>query len=171
MTRVFNSTISGPSEAYPLMPQIGQGTDDFQRIGDKVRGKYLYVKGHLMWNASFINAVGVNNYVPPSTCRILILSQKNVKSNLQISTDVDTPHLLKDNVGTGVARAYVGVMRDNLAPINKDLFKVHMDKKVKMRYIYQSSDGTGTGSHVGQPTVYFHAVSRCLPRCILMTRI
>ena len=115
----FNSTISGPSEAYPLMPQIGQGTDDFQRIGDKVRGKYLYVKGHLMWNASFINAVGVNNYVPPSTCRILILSQKNVKSNLQISTDVDTPHLLKDNVGTGVARAYVGVMRDNLAPITR----------------------------------------------------
>lgn len=152
----FNSSISSGSEAYPLMPLISQGNDDFQRLGDKVRGKYLYVKGHLHYNASFIDAIGVNNYVPPSTCRILILSQKNIKSNLQINAGlVDTPHLLKDNVGTGVARAYVGVMRDNLAPINKDLFKVHMDRKVKMRYIFQSSDGTGTGSHIGQPTAYF----------------
>jgi len=151
----FNSTISSASECYRLMPDIPQGTDDFQRIGDKVSGRYLYVKGHVQYNAAFINTPRVDNYVPPSTIRLLILSQKNVKANAQISTLADTSQLLKDNVATGVARAYVGAMTDNLAPINKDLFKVHLDRKIKMKAIYQTSDNTGTGGWVGLPTYYF----------------
>jgi len=46
----FNSTITSPAECYPVMPAISIGTGDFQRIGDKVRGKYLYVKGHIQYN-------------------------------------------------------------------------------------------------------------------------
>lgn len=149
----FNSTITSASECYALMPRITGGTNDNQRIGDKITGRYLYIKGHLQYNASFINATG-NNYVPPSTCRILILTQKQVKANSQMGT-IDTAHLLKDNVGTGVARAYVGTMTDNLAPINKDLFKVYMDKKVRLRAIHQLSDGTGTGMMNGLPTIYW----------------
>lgn len=152
----FNSSISGAGECYPVMPGISQGTDDYQRIGDKVRGRWLYIKGHLQYNAAYLNTPGANNYVPPSTVRLMILSQKNIKSNAQLGTPgVDVVHLLKDNVGTGVGRAYVGAMTDNLAPINRDLFKVHMDRKVKMNAIYQSSDGSGTGSWIGQRAYYF----------------
>lgn len=151
----FNSTISSASECYRLMPDIPQGDDDFQRNGDKVSGRYLYVKGHIQYNASFINTPQVNNYVPPSTVRLLILSQKNIRANAQITSLADINNLLKDNVATGTARAYVGAMTDNLAPINRDLFKVHMDRKIKMKAIYQSSDNTGTGGWVGLPTYYF----------------
>lgn len=153
----FNSSISAAGECYPLMPAIPQGTDDFQRIGDKVSGRTLYIKGHIQYNTAYINNPRVDYYMPPSTVRILILSQKNIKSNLQIPSapGVDVANLLKDNVATGSGRAYVGAMTDNLAPVNKDLFKVHFDRKVKMNSIYQSSDGTGTGGWVGLKTVYF----------------
>lgn len=153
----FNSSISSAGECYPVMPQITQGTDDYQRIGDKVSGRTLYIKGHIQYNAAYMNTPGANNYTPPSTVRILILSQKNIKSNLQIPSapGVDVSNLLKDNVAVGTGRAYVGAMTDNLAPINKDLFKVHFDKKVKMNAVYQSSDGTGTGGWIGMKAYYF----------------
>lgn len=151
----FNSSISSAGECYAIMPAIPQGTDDYQRIGDKVRGRTLYLKGHIQYNASFIDTTGINNYVPPSTVRVLVLSQKNIKTNSQIATTADVAHLLKDNVATGVGRSYTGGMTDNLAPINKDIFKVHMDKKIKMKVVYQNSDGTGSSGWVGLPTVYF----------------
>lgn len=152
----FNSSISSAGECYAITPALTQGVDDYQRIGDKVRGRYLYLKGHLQYNTAFISTPAVNNYVPPSTVRVLILSQKNIKTNGQISTTADVAHLLKDNVATGVGRSYTGGMTDNLAPINKDLFKVHLDRKVKMKAIYQNDAGTGGASGwVGLPTMYF----------------
>lgn len=124
----FNCTISGPGECYPILPNVTEGTDGHQRIGDKIRPKYLIVKGKLMYDTS-----QAGNYTPPNTVRLLILSQKNIKVSSEVSTLVDTSHLLKDNVGTDVARAYSGSNFDNLAPINTDLFRVYMDKKVRMR--------------------------------------
>lgn len=152
----FNSAISGASECYSVMPAITQGTDDYQRIGDKVRGRWLYVKGHLQYNASYLNTQLASNYVPPSTVRLLILSQKNIKSAGQLS-NVDVSHILKDNVATGAGRAYVGAMTDNLAPINKDLFKVHMDKKVRLSALSIMSDNTGSAAWTGMKAYYFTA--------------
>lgn len=123
----FNSTITAAAEAYPIIPAVTEGTDGHQRIGDKIKPKYLLVKGKLHYALSM-----AGNYIPPSTVRVMILSQKNVKTRSQMGT-VDTDHLLKDNIGTDVARGYSGSPFDNLAPINKDLFTVHMDKKFKMR--------------------------------------
>lgn len=123
----FNSTISAAAECYPLMPTVSEGTDGHNRIGDKVKPKYLLVKGKLHYSSSV-----QGTYLPPSTVRIMILTQKNVKTRAQVGT-VDTDHLLKDNIGTDVGRAYTGSSFDNLAPINKDLFHVYMDRKVKMR--------------------------------------
>lgn len=150
----FNSAVSGASECYAVMPAITQGTDDYQRIGDKVRGRYLYIKGHLQYNASYLNTALATNYVPPSTVRLMVLSQKNIKSSGQLSS-VDVSHLLKDNVATGAGRAYVGAMTDNLAPINKDLFRVHMDKKIKMDALSIMSDNTGTAAWTGMKAYYF----------------
>jgi len=160
----FNSTITGPAECYALMPSITQGTDDYQRIGDRISGRTLYIKGHINYNAAFLDTVGVNNYVPPSTVRVMILSQKNIKSNNQLGL-VDTANLLKDNVATGAGRSYSGSMTDNLAPINKDLFKVHLDKKIKMNCVYQQSDGTGSSGWVGQKTAYFRCAIK-LPKTL-----
>lgn len=141
---LFNSSITSSSECYPMIPEISVGTGDYQRIGDKVRGKYLYIKGYLQYNLNYLEFSTGNQYLPPVTARVMILSQKNVKVGSDVSTRIDVAHLLKDNVGTGTARPYNGGILDNLAPINKDLFKVHMDKKIKLNWV-QRGDQTNTG--------------------------
>lgn len=142
--QLFNSTIASASECYPLMPQIPEGTGDYQRVGDKVRGRGLYIKGFVQIGKD----VAGNIYnIPPSTLRCMILSQKNIKVSSAVQTQADVAHLLKDNYGTGTARDYAGGQLDNLAPINKDLFHVYMDKKIRFQW---QNIQTGTG---GAPTV------------------
>lgn len=123
----FNSSISGANECYPILPTVAEGTDGNQRIGDRIRPKYLIVKGHLQYDHAF-----QGNFAPPSTVRVMILTQRNIKVSSDVSSRVDTSHLLKDNINTDVGRAYSGTIFDNLAPINKDLFSVLMDRKFKM---------------------------------------
>ena len=155
----FNSTISSSSECYSLMPEITQGLDDYQRIGDRVQGRYLYVKGFVQWDQSYISTslVGGTSWAPPSTCRVMILSQNNVPYGPDISSRADPAHLLKDNVGTGTARPYSGTIVDNLAPINKELFKVYMDKKVKLNFVGQT-DAAGAGNATGMRVGTDHSV-------------
>lgn len=157
----FNSTISSAAEAYPLCPAVPQGTDDYQRIGDKIKGKYLIIKGKVQYNTGFLDTAGTQ-FIPPSTCRVMILSQNNVKTSGDVLAGrVDVAHLLKDNVGTGAARPYSGTQYDNLAPINKDLFKVHMDKKIRLNWINHqivvTDPGVSISHDVGNDrTKYFY---------------
>lgn len=148
----FNTTISGPGECYPICPNVTEGTDGHQRIGDKIKPKYMIVKGKLMYDTSM-----AGNYIPPSTVRLLILSQKNIKVSSEVQTAADTSHLLKDNIGTDVARPYNSSNFDNLAPINKDLFVVHMDRKVKMRAQIEKNlgDNNTVLGYATQKTVTF----------------
>lgn len=153
----FNQQIT--TDVYTVMPDVTEGTDGHQRIGDRVRPKYLLIKGKLMYDLSM-----QGSYIPPATVRLLILSQKNVKTSLQIrNNEIDTAHLLKDNIGTDVGRAYVGGPFDNLAPINKDLFTVHMDRKVKMRAQIEKEVGNNNTvlGYATQRTVTFTCKIKC----------
>lgn len=124
----FNSGIAG-NEAYSLLPPIAPGDDGNQRVGDKVRPRSLIVRGTVQWDGHFAEG----NYCPPATARLLILTQKNIKVGTGSTLPgFDASHLLRDNIGTDVARQYNGGAFDNLAPINTDLFKVYMDKKVTL---------------------------------------
>jgi len=163
---VHNSTITTPAECYAMVPQITQGVADFQRIGDRVRGKYLYIKGYVQYDQSVLDLLQSSQsaYIPPSTVRVMILSQKNIKVGSAVSTSVDTAHLLKDNVGTGTARAYSASIFDNVAPINKDLFTVHMDRKIKFNYQSTNSIGpiSGQVTMMGNDrTKYFSCRIKC----------
>lgn len=160
-TRQFNQTISSASECYPLMPQVGQGDRDCDRTGSKISPKYLIVKGYIQ----YYSGITTQPYVPPNTARLMILSQKNIKVSSAVQTQVDTAHLLKDNLATSVARAYTGGTTDNLAPINSDLFKIHMDKKVRFNWLNQyTADGSqpGVGWQTGSDrTKYFYCKIKC----------
>lgn len=156
----FNSTISSSGECYPLCPPVPQGVDDYQRIGDKIRGKYLIIRGKVQYNNSFLDT-SATQFIPPSTCRLMILSQNNIKVSSDVSTRADVGHLLKDNVATGVARQYTGGQYDNLAPINRDLFKVHKDMKIKLNWINHqivlTDPGVSISHDVGNDrTKYFY---------------
>lgn len=138
----FNSTINSAGECYSLVPQVTIGTGDYQRIGDKIRGKYLYIKGTIQIDGSVMATL---DKLPASTVRALILTQKNIKVGSDVSSRVDVAHLLKDNIGTGTARQFVGSQFDAIAPINKDLFRVHMDRKFKFNWENQQQPDTATG--------------------------
>jgi len=159
----FNSTISASSECYRVLPDVSPGTAANNRIGDKIRPKYLIIKGKLAYDTSVINP---GSYIPMNTVRVMILSQRSLNLSTDVGSRADVSHLLRDNINTDVARAYTGSMFDNLAPINKDLFKVHMDKKFKMKAILFTELGnasdTGTKWLAGtQSTHYFQIKIKC----------
>lgn len=157
----FNSSISAASECYPVIPAVTEGTAGYQRSGDEIRPKYLIVKGHLQYDHAF-----QGNFAPPSTVRVMILTQKNIKAATDVGSRADVSHLLRDNIATDTARAYTGSMFDNLAPINKDLFNVLMDRKFKM--LPQLYTGLGNSSDTNtktlsgtQRTYYFTKKIKC----------
>jgi len=131
----YNNSI-GVGDCYPLIPAITQGTDDYERIGSKIAPVYLRVKIALQPRDA---SLFLNQALPPISVRVLILSQKTVKFSPLLNGSGATPaqfaygSLLDDRVGTSTPRQYTGnyATLDNLAPINRDLFTVHYDKKVK----------------------------------------
>lgn len=152
-----NSTITN-GDITALCPLVTQGDDDFQRNGDRITGKYLIVRGKVQWDSTYLSSNG-QTFMPPVTCRVLILSQNNVKNNGQIPSQVQDQALLKDNVGIGTARGYASGPWDNLAPINRDLFKVHLDKKIKLNWVHPwdtGSPGASVGTAGNDRTKYFY---------------
>lgn len=155
--QLFNSSITSVSECYPVVPQIPQGVDDFQRMGDSIKAKYLIVRGKVQWSKDYLQSNG-QTFIPPVTLRVMILSQKSVKCTTDLNR-LQVGYFLKDNVATGVARSYTGGQFDNLAPLNTDLLNIHMDKKIKLNWIKPAvtAGGGSTDTSVGNDhTRYFY---------------
>lgn len=155
---MFNSQISTAAECYPVMPPVTQGDGDHQRVGDKIKGRYLYVKGYVTYDQTTVagGQSGAPNH--PIVARLLILSQKNIRSN-NLIPNVKVGNLLDDRIGTDATRPFDGLNSyDCTAPINKDLFVVHYDRKIRL--YPQGLAGAGSGSEVwtqGQKAVFFKA--------------
>lgn len=156
----FNSEIASAAECYPVLPAITQGDGDHQRVGDKVKGRYLYVKGYATYDQVTVAGIGSQWPNHPIVVRLLVLSQKNLKSNNMLTgTNIRTQNLLDDRIGTDSTRPFQGLNTfDITAPINKDLFVVHYDKKIRLAP--QDLAGAGSGSALytqGQKAVRFVA--------------
>lgn len=121
---VFNSAVA-PGDVYSLLPQVPLGTDDYQRIGDAIQPRALYVKGD----------IGLNT--PDQTnnkaliARVMILEQRDIKSDNNLIASFQVNALLKVNdPSTGIIdKPYDTAPYNNIMPINKTLFKVHYDRK------------------------------------------
>jgi len=126
----FNSAISSAAECYAITPAVSQGDDDFQRTGDRIRSMWMTVRGKVMISRAYAAA----SPVLPTTVRLMILNQRDIKTNALVATRADFGHILKDNINVGVARPYSGGNFDNLAPINKDKFQVIADKRYRFTW-------------------------------------
>jgi len=119
-----NSSI-GPSDCSPLVGEIPQGVDQFNRIGDKIKPKSLTIRGTLALNGGI---TGGYTQVPLRV-RVLVLAQKDIKVGAQIqSGSVDTSHLLEPNIAVANEVDFSGATVNALFPVNKDLFRVYYDK-------------------------------------------
>jgi len=122
---LHNSAITS-GDCEPLIPEIAQGTDQFQRIGDKIKPKSLSVRGTLALNGSSLTG-GYTNV--PLQVRVMVLSQKDIKVGSQVlAGGVDTAHLLEPNLVGVNETDYSGTTINALLPANKDLFRVYYDK-------------------------------------------
>jgi len=131
-----NSSISA-ADCEPLIGEIPQGTDQFNRVGDRIKPKSLVVRGVLALNNS--NVTGGLTQVPLRV-RVMILAQKDIKVGAQVQAgSVDTSHLLEPNIAAANETDYSGTTVNALYPVNKDLFTVYYDKT----FTLCGSDSTG----------------------------
>lgn len=126
---VHNSPISS-ADCYPVLQNIAPldtatGNLAQQRNGDRIKPKSLIVRGVLSFNPDQPSNTSQNLLV-----RVCILSQKNIKVGSAVTGGVDSGRLLRPGyAGVGTDQIpFNGFTIDVNAPINKDLFRVYMDK-------------------------------------------
>lgn len=106
---------------YPLVQQITTGDEIYNRDGDRVKPKSLVVKGHISLNPDY----NPNTY--PMYVRVVIAQQKDVRCTGDY-TDLDSSHLLKPCLAGAAEQAFSGTEIEVAYPINRDKFRVYMDK-------------------------------------------
>lgn len=131
---LHNSAISA-ADCEPVMIEVSQGTDNRSRIGDRISPRSLTVKG----------MVSLNVTSPPNTrtdiyARVFILSQKDVKTGAQVLAGaVDASALLRAGFGGGADQiAYSGDPENTLMPVNREKFRVYMDRIIKLSQVAEA---------------------------------
>lgn len=122
-----NSSIS-PADCTFVVQPISQGADSNQRIGDRIRPKWLKVSGTVAIDTAYMNSTLPTVSLDPIECRVLCLHQKDVKSSSGGSAQIDTSRLLRLSDGA----PYTGGIYDNQMPVNTDKFRVVYDRKIRL---------------------------------------
>lgn len=137
---LHNSAISA-NDCEPLVPEIAPldastGSTARQRIGDRITPKLLKVKG----------VVSLNLSSPPTGrsdiyARVIIASQKDVKTGSAIlGGGISANTLLRPGYGaTANEVPFAGNTADLMYDINRDKFKVYMDKQVKLTQVSEGA--------------------------------
>lgn len=128
---LHNSAISA-ADCEPVIIEVSQGTDNRSRIGDRISPRYLSVKGMVSLNLTSPPVTRSDIYV-----RVLILSQKDVKTGAQVLAGaVDAGALLRAGFGGGADQIpYSGDPENTLMPVNREKFRVYMDRIIKLSQV------------------------------------
>lgn len=139
----YNSGIDSVGDFTQILPAVAQSLGDNGRIGDQIRGRSLNVKGYLRL---VINEVNDSTKLPQVAVRMMIVSLKN-KSNFGDVTSSATPlnTLLKKG---GTTTNFTGVLSDLNAPINRDVYTVHVDKKYYLKQDFLNVSGPSPPSQI-----------------------
>lgn len=149
-TASYNSGINAVGDATRVLPNIGRGTSDNERIGDQITTRSLSIKGAIVYNPS------TGQYGTFGNARIavrLMVVQPRQYSNLddvQNNAPTWTASLLKKG---GSTSAFNGNLGDLWAPINTDQVIKYYDRIIYMDAPYQA---TAVGSTLmGKSTKLF----------------
>lgn len=125
----FNIDILTVASSTPtnicLLPEPSQGTGQSDRVGNEIKIKNLYVKG-------FVNLKPYDSTTNPTAptplmVKLWVISAKNVNTNTLSNTAVqDYFSIANNSVG------FNANIRDQLLPVNQDMFKVHASKVFKI---------------------------------------
>jgi len=125
----LNQPITIASSSTPtfknLVPTVGQGTQTSQRIGNQIRVKSGYIKGHVNL---LPYSVSTNPGTIPLYVKMWILSCKNVIGANLGATSIGSTFFDITNGTLGLQ----GTMLDMDFPVNNDVWTVHASKTLKL---------------------------------------
>lgn len=119
---------------YRLVPNVAQGLNVDQRVGNEIMPKSLRIQLALQLVQPGANIVpGGNNYSSPEniTCHIFILKSREVQDQ-QDASNVDIAHMMSPYNGQR-SGPFTGDYWPSREPVNKNLFTVIHHKKIHMR--------------------------------------
>lgn len=118
----------------PLLPAIAVGGTTNQRVGNSIRPRQCFIRGHLNIKEY---SVATNNQPGPVWIRMILVKALNVSYQAGTPGELDT-QIFKGN-GTGLG--WQSNMLDQTLEVNTDLFRKLYDRKFKIGAGYN----TGTG--------------------------
>lgn len=119
----YNSGINVAGDATKVIPSIQQGLDNAERIGDKIKGMSINIRGHLILSTPTLNN--------PSNCRVgvrlMVVQPKRYRNDTDVTTYYNNwmPYLLDNGANS---QAFSGAIQDLYLPINRDCVTVYYDK-------------------------------------------
>jgi len=137
----FNSGINSAGDRLQLCPNVNQGTDEGQRIGNQIRAHSLRVKGYVKLD---INDVDDSTKLPTVACRMMIVSMKTRPCFFDATGSPGTLATLLEKGQTTVG--FTGVLSDLHAPINTDVYTVHQDEVFYLNQDYLNVIGAAPPS-------------------------
>lgn len=135
----FNSGIGAQADALRIIPNIAQGTDDNNRIGDQINPQSLTIRGIVQM---LPQGVGQGDGARKIAARLMIVTPKAYQTWASAYANATTwmPYLLKKG---GTQTSFSGAIDDLYAPINTDAITCHYNK---VFYFNQSAIISGTTS-------------------------
>lgn len=126
----FNQQIATTGDCLRLMPQIGQGIAENQRIANKIKLQSLNIRGVLTFTLGQTSADNTRIGV-----RLMILRAKKFGDWNAAATDFNTNYTrLLEGIPTG----FQGTLQQYNTPYNPDYFSCVMDKRMYMSLSYSN---------------------------------
>lgn len=155
---VVNQYVSTPNSLYRLLPNVQQGTDDAQRIGNKISP----VKARSHFTFYFQSSNSQANWVNDIEVNFIIVKAKGYDSDsARLSIPPDS--LLKNGAGgvedpsaANVGNQQTALVRKNMFPVNTDLYTVLLRKTFVMRKGPGNQNTAPAGGEIAPTGVLAH---------------
>jgi len=121
-TTSFNSVITNSGDILNLLPLITQGTQKYNRVGNKIFVKSFIVRMNIAWEQPAVTPAYAKVAI-----RAFIACPRFLNYGAAAVGDIN--QLLMVN---NIPRAYDGTIDTHMAPVNKDYWRVKMDKRIYM---------------------------------------
>jgi hypothetical protein len=144
-TTSFNSVITNSGDIMNLIPTILQGTRSFDRLGNKIFVKSFKVRMNIAWQQPEVLAA-----YGKVAIRAFIACPRYL--NIGTSSTGDLANLLIVN---NAPQIYDGTINAHMAPVNKDFWRVKMDKRLVMKnpVFVQTGAGPLEWNQTGRRTI------------------
>jgi len=152
----YNGVINTGADFLNVVPDIGVGGNENQRIGSRINPIKIVMKGYFIYKANTTydaKMIGVRQF---------LLKPKTSNSNTNFV--IDTAQLKILDFG-GVTAEYDGTINHHLAPHNKDLWTFIKDK----RYVIQKPYGIMNAGAAANADVSMQSVSPTMFRPFTFT--